>query len=294
LNFASLNQQLGHCAIAAGTHLWSAMTDEATLLFTEAEWKGLIPDVVAQTTAYLRPYRAPIFEDHGDHGAGWGSGSFLRLGDRIFILTNEHVAAAREQNRPLGTQLLDCDEIWRIAGDHLALPDPFDLALLPVGDHVWNASGHGSQAIEIAQIAVAHEPFPNELLVLSGFAGERVKFIYSTLCSQATCYTAREIVLPYDARFSERFHFGIDYRPDLAADVIDKKGLPLPPGLSGSTVWNTGLVEARAAGLTWSPDMARVTGVVWGWPSDQACLVATRAEYLRSFLLGAVASLQGA
>jgi hypothetical protein len=28
-----------------------------------------------------------------------------------------------------------------------------------------------------------------------------------------------------------------------------------------------------------------VTGVIWGWPSGHACLVATRAEFVRSFLL---------
>jgi hypothetical protein len=39
---------------------------------------------------------------------------------------------------------------------------------------------------------------------------------------------------------------------------------------------------------TWSPKMARVTGVVWGWPSSIGFLIATRAEYIRSFLLGAL------
>jgi hypothetical protein len=57
-------------------------------------------------------------------------------------------------------------------------------------------------------------------------------------------------------------------------------------GLSGSTVWNTNFVAAKMDGIEWTPELAKVTGVVWGWPSGHACLVATRAEYLRSFLLG--------
>ncbi len=101
------------------------------------------------------------------------------------------------------------------------------------------------------------------------------------------CSTAREIELPINERFSSRFHFGINYRPDLAKNVIGTKGLPLPPGLSGSTVWNTRFVVAKMAGRPWTPDLAQVTGVVWGWPTDQGCLVATRAEYVRSFLLEA-------
>ena len=35
-------------------------------------------------------------------------------------------------------------------------------------------------------------------------------------------------------------------------------------------------------------ELSVVTGVVWGWPSSVGCLVATRAEYLRSFLLEAI------
>ena len=56
---------------------------------------------------------------------------------------------------------------------------------------------------------------------------------------------AREIALPDDPRIDGRFHFGIDYRPDLAEQVIGSAAMPLLPGLSGSTVWNTRLVEAR-------------------------------------------------
>jgi hypothetical protein len=52
--------------------------------------------------------------------------------------------------------------------------------------------------------------------------------------------------------------------------------------------WDTGFGKAKLMGQPWTPDMARVTGVVWGWPSGAGCLVATRAEYLRSFLLGAI------
>ena len=75
------------------------------LLFTEDEWNTAMPKVVADMTAYLRPYRAPIYEHHAateddeEHGTGWGSGSYLRLGDKVLILTNEHVSCVRRQNR---------------------------------------------------------------------------------------------------------------------------------------------------------------------------------------------------
>jgi hypothetical protein len=47
-------------------------------------------------------------------------------------------------------------------------------------------------------------------------------------------------------------------------------------------------IASKMAGkTTWAPEMARVTGVVWGWATSAACLMVTRSEYVRSFLLGA-------
>lgn len=128
-----------------------------------------------------------------------------------------------------------------------------------------------------------------ELLTFAGFAGDNTNFVYGTLQAEATCSTSREVSLPEDdERFDARFHFGLDYRPDRATRVSGNKDLPRPPGLSGSTVWNTGVVEAKRKGISWTPDFARVTGVIWGWPSNHGCLVATRGEYLRSFILAAL------
>jgi hypothetical protein len=96
---------------------------------------------------------------------------------------------------------------------------------------------------------------------------------------------AREVPLPTDDRFNARFHFAIDYKPDLATNVVGSHSLPCPPGMSGSAVWNTGFVESRMAGESWTPESARITGIVWAWPSSSGCIVATRSEYVRSFLL---------
>ncbi len=263
--------------------------NEPRLLFSEAEWNGAIPRLVEDITAHLNTRRAPVFKDLGSHGEGWGSGVFLKVGEQVFVLTNEHVAAAHSPAQNLASQLKGREEIWRFVGNSVRCPQPIDLALLPVPEEQWR-SAHNSVAVEISSIALVHRPVETELLAFTGFAGERVQFHFGSLFSEATCYTAREVELPTDERFDPRFHFGIDYRPDIAQQVIGDKGLPLPPGLSGSVVWNTRFVEARMSGHSWEPDMAQVTGVVWGWPSDCGCLVATRAEYLRSFLLSAAMS----
>ena len=262
------------------------------LLFTEAEWNASAPQVVAAMTEYLRPYRTAIYDLNLDDGNGWGSGSYLRLLDNVFILTNEHVADDKNPKRTgefLGHQLGGQDIIRRIVGDRPVFPWPLDLGLLPVDKSAWDDEFNKSTAIEVGQIALGHDPVSTEILTFTGFAGENVSFHFNTLISEGVCYTAREIELPIDDRFSSRFHFAIDYRPDAAAAVTGNKGLPLPPGLSGSTVWNTGFVQAKMAGVPWTPELARVTGIVWGWPSKHGCLIVTRAEYVRSFLLAATA-----
>jgi hypothetical protein len=262
------------------------------LLFTEAEWNAAAPKVVAAMTDYLRPYRTAIYDLTQKDGTGWGSGSYLRLLDSVFILTNEHVADDMNPKRTgefLGHQFDGQEAIRRVVGDRPVYPWPLDLALLPVSKNAWEENANKSKATELGQIAVGHDPAPTEILTFTGFAGQNVSFYFDTLFAQGVCYTARQTELPTDDRFSSRFHFGIDYRPAAATAVMGSKELPLPPGLSGSTVWDTGFVRAKMTGIQWTPEFARVTGVVWGWPEGSRFLVATRAEYVRSFLLAAIA-----
>jgi hypothetical protein len=258
------------------------------LLFTKEEWDTAMPMVVEAMTTYLKTYRAPIFEDFGDHCDGWGSGSYLQVAERVFILTNEHVARARREERRLIHQFAGQDRFRPIVGDHAAEDWPLDLALLPVDAEAWRDAGNQSRAISLDQISLAHIPAVGEIFTFAGFSGQEAKFYFNNMFSTSTCYTAREVELPEDKWISSRFHLGLDYRPELAKTVIGDKPLPLPPGLSGSTLWNTRFVQAKMSKTRWTPELAVVTGVIWGWQPGLSCLVATRAEYLRSFLLGAL------
>lgn len=164
-------------------------------MFTEDEWKADIPNVVKDMIAFLRPYRTAIYEDCNDYGKGWGSGSYLRLGERVFILTNEHVSQVRG-DKILAHQFDGQDDIRRIVGNHVEYPDPLDLALLPVDMQAWSDTTNTSKAIDLEQISLAHIPVGTELLAFTGFAGENVSFHFNTLCAQASCYVAREVELP--------------------------------------------------------------------------------------------------
>lgn len=267
------------------------INSDLKLVLTEAEWNASMPVLTRDMTEYLARYRTPVFKDQRDHGEGWGSGSFVEVDGSKYILTNEHVATIRHSDQQLGFQLADQETLVVIRGNHVQQGPPWDLALLPVFEASWTSLKHASSAIQVDQIALAHTPVSTEIFAFSGFAGEGTSFHFSNLFFKAITSVAREVELPADPRWDNRFHFGLDYRPDLAATVIGNDGLPKPPGLSGSTVWNTCFVEAKMRGINWTPDLARVTGVIWGWPSNHGFLIATRAEHVRSFLLGAPAAL---
>ncbi|MEX2299141.1 MAG: hypothetical protein WD715_17120 [Dongiaceae bacterium] len=253
-----------------------------------------MPDLTRDMTTYLAQYRTPVFKEKGDHGKGWGSGSFIEVDGAKYILTNEHVATIRHSGKFLGFQLADQNTLFRVQGHHVEQGWPWDLALLPVSDVAWTGVHHASKLIQFDQIALAHTPMPTEVFAFAGFAGERTSFHFDTLFCKATVSLACEVELPKDERWDSRFHFGLDYRPDLVTSVVGNEGLPKPPGLSGSTVWNTCFVEAKARGIKWTPELARVAGVVWGWRSNEGFIIATRAEHIRSFLLGAPAELSAA
>lgn len=257
---------------------------EPQLLFTEAEWNEEVPKVVRAMHEYVATFLVPVSKYLGEYGELWGSGTYLKLAERTFILTNEHVARVRSTTQLLH-QLCDQDDLHHIRGDHLCFGWPLDIALLPVTKSIWEAPGHRAKAITADMISIAHEPAPTELLTFAGFSGDRSQFRFNTLITPGTSSTAREVPLPTDNRFNARFHFAIDYKPDLATNVVGSHSLPCPPGMSGSAVWNTGFVESRMAGESWTPEWARITGIVWAWLSSSGCIVATRSEYVRSFLL---------
>jgi len=266
-------------------------SSEGRLVFTKEEWETASVQITREMTEYLARYRTPIFMDHGDHGEGWGSGSFIEVDRSKFILTNQHVATIRHSGQRLGFQMAGQEKLILIQGHHVELGLPLDLALLPVPEAGWTGLTHGASPLNLDKIAAAHSPVPTEILAFAGFAGKGTSFHFDTLFFKATTSVSREVPLPTDPRWDIRFHFGLDYRPDLATTVVGNDGLPDPRGLSGSAVWNTRFVEAKIRGIDWTPDLAQVTGVVWGWPSQQGLLVATRAEHLRSFLQEAPAAL---
>ncbi len=252
----------------------------------KAEWDALVESVTEKMQEYTKQFVTPVSQviDH-DYGKLFGTGNYIELRGQNYLLTNEHVAKGLDQ-ASLAHQFLDNDGVFRATNSFHVLPLPVDVAVSAIDKKVWMHGPHGSAAISEKQLSMAHTPVDGEILFFKGYSGEQSQFLFGSLFSKATSYSAQEVALPIDDdNFNSRFHFALDYRPDRVTSINGNTGLPIPKGFSGSLVWNTRFVETFGKGPNWTPECAEVTGLVWGWPSSAACLVATRIEYVRSFLL---------
>jgi hypothetical protein len=254
------------------------------------EWNRYVARVTEEMKEFTKPFVTPLSKVIDDnYGELWGTGNYVELLKKPHLLTNEHVARIL-RDHSIGHQFLDNDSVFRTRNPFRCFEWPIDATISLIDDEVWTSQPHRSRPIPEDRWALAHTPVQGEILFLKGYSGAESRFLFGSLFSRATSYCWQQVALPAgDDRFASRFHFAIDYRPDRATP-LDGRDLPTPPGFSGSLVWNTRFVERTQANQPWSPDCAQVTGLVWGWPSSEACLVATRAEYVRSFLLRVISS----
>lgn len=260
---------------------------------TEDEWKQNARRVVKDMRDYTAPFVSPIsYEKVGDVPRLSGTGSFIQLFDRRFLLTNEHVLlddTTGMELPELAHGLCGTDDVCRISRGVLSSPYPIDCGLIPIPDVVWQRI-HGARTIPESLITWAHAPHPREILFFRGYAQENSSFHFENLLSGSTSYATQEMeVLPVG--LDGRFVFSLHHSPE-KAEMIDGAGhLPLPPGFSGSTVWNTRYVECLAANKAWTPDEARVTGIVCRWRSGDTGIVVLRVQHLRSWLLNALSEM---
>lgn len=266
-----------------------------TMPQNEAEWKQAIPTVVQAMLAHVEPFVTPlstvIRDEDGKpiEGKLLGTGSYISALGQNMLITNEHNLAKLEANS-IGLQFRGNDRVFMLHSPAYSFPYPWDVGFSRIKSEVWNLPDlqpHTAAAIPQNRLDAVHKPVENELLFFAGYAWQGSTFLYDTLLSRGTPYMMREVPLP-DGWGDERYHFAIDYRPDLAETIGRGAGLPRPDGFSGSLVWNTHYLECVTQGIKWQPDYAEVTGIVWGWPSATGCLIATRIEHVRSFLLHAI------
>ncbi|WP_316173350.1 MULTISPECIES: hypothetical protein [unclassified Bradyrhizobium] len=214
-------------------------------------------------------------------GKHLGTGSFVDIGPIAVLLSCEHVLGFRRTNR-LAHRFLGRDHYFLIDGAGAYAPEPVDAAVAVVSREAFEEPWCRSRAIPLDRFAAKHDPEPDEIFFVHGFAVENSQFVYDTLRTDGTAYLCREVPLPGDPRMIPEVHFALEYRRDIAVRSFGDHDLPDPHGMSGSVVWNTKYRQCAVEKREWSPDQAVVTGLLWAWPHESR-IIATRVEYLREF-----------
>src|ERR1019366_8719531 len=102
--------------------------DRAPIL-PKAEWEAEVARVTAEMQEYTKKFATPIsFAIDNDHGELKGTGNYLNLYERSYLLTNEHVARTAEYYR-LGYQFLNNDSVFKVTSPFEKFRWPLDLAV---------------------------------------------------------------------------------------------------------------------------------------------------------------------
>jgi len=245
----------------------------------------------------MQPFVTPISGALTDGTAVHvGTGGYVEWRQRRLLLTNEHVACEVNKHS-LARKCFDSPDYLHINNPYQVLTAPADLAFSPVDDR-WNAVVHSAMAFPDHRFEEKHAPVQGEYLFVMGFTGEKARYSpsFNMLFATGTPYLTQEYdetLEPEETRrpikhpdFDPICHFAMQWHPEATTPTDGKtSSIPLDPhGMSGSLVWNTRLQEFAATGETWTPGVARLTGILWGWDTGDRFLFATRIEHVAMFL----------
>lgn len=213
-----------------------------------------------------------------------GSGTIIRLAGLPFILTCEHVVDPRLRRPQPGpayskvvcTAEAPSQDAFEYEARHRSRD--LDLAFGQIAPAVIQAGCR--DALDPALLSTEFSIADGEPLVVSGWPkGVPIAGLHAYPRWFATT------IAPLPARVDADLDFALEYP---AAGWRTIEGEPTefadPPGYSGAAVWAT----RRTMGQSWSPNDARVVGVLYGHHRDSRVLLATRIDKVREFVLKAI------
>ncbi|MCI1438021.1 MAG: hypothetical protein LKH13_06325 [Acetobacter indonesiensis] len=261
---------------------------------TLKEWLAVASNLMSlQMQPFVTPISGALTDGTAIH---IGTGGYVEWRRKRLLLTNEHVA--REVKKySLAHKCFDSPDYLHVNNPYQTLTHPADLAFSPVDDR-WNAVTHSAMAFPDYRFEEKHAPVQGEYLFVMGFTGEKARYSpsFNTLFTTGTPYLTQEYdetLEPEPTRrpskhpdFDPTCHFAMQWHPEGTTPTDgEASSIPLDPhGMSGSLVWNTRIAEFAAKDEIWTPGVARLTGVLWGWDTGDRFLFATRIEHVATFL----------
>jgi hypothetical protein len=249
---------------------------------------GIDGDAVAEVHAHMRlmtyPFITPISRQAvAGIGELHGSGTFVALRGRPYILTNEHVVRLGVGFR-LAHFVGGGRFVSPIDFPFIAAPAPIDAAIARVLPEAL--VGGNRSVLPTSSIDERFRAVDGEVMFVNGFPVALEAFDAGTLEAHATPLTVDLIDLPNRHDLDPAKHVAVRY-PVGGHQLGGGAGLlPDPAGLSGSALWDTKYVASGAN--EWVPADAKVAGLIFGYLPNPSCLLATKIEVVREFLLDAL------
>lgn len=265
-----------------------------TAMHSNEEKQRIFMDVVNRMKLFTGPSIVQICGSIDETtGELIGSGTFIRLRGADYLLTAQHVAeelystnldGSHKYASGLCHSVGNNQRMMRVIYPWITWNAPHDLAVTRLDSVVLE--GTDCLPLYAEQIALnTNDLNGRDVYFIHGFPGKNSRF---------TTFFDRGVMsrsLPYGgwlqdstwSEFDSAIHFAISFPPD---DLIDERSesenLPDPGGLSGSVVWKT---NKAGTGTEWTPDMARIVGVVHRFDQNSRCLIVTRIEYVKGLLI---------
>lgn len=268
---------------------------------TSDEWSKSCACVKDAMRDWANDFVTPISmsekQDHG-HGVLWGTGTYLDIFGKHCLLTNKHVVSDVPENGLLGHLPGPTD-------DYMFINNPWTLASYPTDAACATVPNVGSDGIKVAvSYSLVEQYFSavqDEMLFWIGFPGFTAG--RHEVPTEARQYMTRfggplvsrglpmlsQIHKEWNGKsegiFNPDFHIAVHY-PNEAQRSANGPAvtLPNPKGMSGSLLWDTKYVANHKNSTPWSPDNARVCGLVWGALTDPEVVIATKIEHVRKDL----------
>ncbi|HTW68168.1 MAG TPA: hypothetical protein VME17_26315 [Bryobacteraceae bacterium] len=232
-------------------------------------------EAIPQLRDFLSPFVASISsrEPHSTVAKHFGSGSFARMNETHFLLSNAHVLGRKDLT--LGIVLKNNTEMHTLTG---AVPqsEDADLAITEIPAEDWDQGDR--RAVDAQLFNRPHDVPDGEICFFMGFPGAHS---FSSVAER----TVRTRAFPYAGQKVPRltddwvFYVNVDFKT-----MRDEHGQSVEPfdfeGVSGSLVWNTRIVECVTNGIDWSQFVVTPAGVVRGWQESYGRLEIVRSEYI--------------
>lgn len=264
---------------------------------TQEEWETINADVKNQMAKHVAQFCTPIsMSDEPDSGVAWGSGGYIAISGKTYLVTAGHVFTDLSEGGVLAHLPTPGDKYIAITEQPELERWPVDAAAVRVPPIPEDSD---ITALPIERVADRYSAVESELMFWIGSPGYRLErhdpitpnkrrhTLFGELNTLSFPFLGQALQgeSPNHECFDPVKHVAIHY-PNYAKREPSAPPIPLPnaKGMSGSLLWNTRFLELYEKGIEWSPEEAVVCGVIWAALDDPEVLIATKIEFVRESL----------